>query len=464
MAFFQLHNVSVYDDSKFRKKSRQLDELLKGDFRSVKAELRDAFPNTSGLQERYLPLVSRFAHEMTAGLYTRPVLRKFKRKGIDKAVYQKLSTVYQKSKVDRFLLDVHRSLLCQGTVLIAVLPAGPDRVKLLSFNPWQFYVEPSSPMFADDLAMAKEVKVSVPISSDSWGSVVYGTMCLSNDYAYIEQGGAQVPAFGDSVVNPLGRIPLVAVRMQAPLPGRFECPLNESLLSYAIGLMVSESDTELLVHHQAWGQKVMKNAQMGSMAEELQVGPDRILHLYNMDPQTPGPELQIVQGNPPLAQITGWTESRLRLMCSMFDLAPDAFLKVNTAVTASARAADARDRKEGIDRVKPILVQAEQELASLIADVLNMSGAVQIPSDGLTVDINYSTYDPPVDPLHDAQAMMLQAQMGLVSPVQVVMDRDGLTRQQAIDKIKLNLSELRELGLAQQPGTEPSKAIEQSDD
>ena len=85
----RFNDYSFFDDMKFRDKSRQLDELLRGDFRSVKEELRKAFPNTQGLQERYLPLVSRFAHEMTQGLYTRPVKRKFKAPQLNKDQYNK---------------------------------------------------------------------------------------------------------------------------------------------------------------------------------------------------------------------------------------------------------------------------------------------------------------------------------------------------------------------------------------
>jgi hypothetical protein len=177
-----------------------------------------------------------------------------------------------------------------------------------------------------------------------------------------------------------------------------------------------------------------------------------VLALISMDPTAPPPKLSIVQGQPPLAQITTWNEARLRLLCSMFDLSPDAFLKVNTAVTASARAFDARDREAAKARYEPIFVEAEQELAQLVAAVLNLTEPVKIPED-VGVELRYSSYDPPVDPLHESQATQAGVALGLQSVVDLVAERDGLTRTAARSKVEANLkerAELQTLGAGQQ--------------
>ena len=68
-------DVDVINELRFRNRSRQLDEFLRGDYRSMSEELRKAFPKTQGIQERYVPLVQRFAHEQSSALYARPVVR-----------------------------------------------------------------------------------------------------------------------------------------------------------------------------------------------------------------------------------------------------------------------------------------------------------------------------------------------------------------------------------------------------
>ena len=456
MAFYSMVQTERWDEPKFRRKSQQLDQLLRNDFSSIAAELARVFPHTRGLQERYVPLVHRFAHELS-GLYTKPVVRRFVQSEAPSAdPFRKLQAVYKASHVDQALHQIHRELLVQNTVLVAVLPAGVGRVRLQSFAPWQVDWVVGNPMVADDLQQASVVKLRVPVSVTP-GVVIYGDLVLTRDKICLVKGGQEVPVYGNSVANPFGRIPLVVLRGEAPAPGRWAAPVNEALLVMALALCLSESDTELLVHTQAWGQKVLEGAQTAQQVEELQVGPDKVLALLSMDPGAPAPRLSIVQGQPPLAQITTWNEARLRLLCSMFDLSPDAFLKVNTAVTASARAFDARDRAESKARYEPFFRQAEDELAQLVAAVCNLTEPVKVPED-VTVEVRFSTYDPPVDPLHESQATQAGVALGLESVVDLVAGRDGVSRAAARSKVEANLRERAELA-ALAAGTAPRQAV-----
>ena len=443
MALYSIAQTETWNVLKFQRNSRQLAQLLRNDFSSIAAELARVFPNTKGLQERYVPLVQRYAHELS-GLYAKPVVRRFVQSAAPSAdPFVKLQAVYKASGVDRALHQIHRELLVQNTVVLAVLPAGVGKVRLQAFAPWLVDWTVGDAMAADDVQAAASVKLRVPVSSVG-GVVIYGDLVMTRDEIYKVVGGQRVPVYGNSTRNPFGRIPLVVLRGEDPSPGRWAAPVNEPLLTMALALCVSESDTELLVHTQSWGQKVLEGAQTAQQVEEMQVGPDKVLALISMDPTAPPPKLSIVQGQPPLAQITTWNESRLRLLCSMFDLSPDAFLKVNTAVTASARAFDARDRAESKARYEPIFLQAEQELAQLVADVLNLTEPVQIPPD-VAVEVRYSTYDPPVDPLHESQATQAGVALGLESVVDLVAERDGITRTAARSKVEANLRERAEL-------------------
>lgn len=443
MALFSVAQTESWNVQAFGRRSRQLSQLLRGDFSSIAAELARVFPNTTGLQERYVPLVQRYAHELS-GLYTRPVVRRFVQPAAPSAdPFVKLQAVYRASQVDRVLHQVHRELLVQNTMALAVLPDKLGRVRLQAFAPWLVDWTVGDPLRADDVQAATVIKLRVPVSV-AGNAVIYGDLVMSSEQIYLNRGGQQVPVYGASTRNPFGKIPLIVLRGEDPQPGRWAAPVNEPLLSMALALCISESDTELLVHTQSWGQKVLEGAQTAQQVEEVQVGPDKILALLAMDPSMPAPKLSIVQGQPPLAQISGWNEARLRLLCSMFDLSPDAFLKVNTAVTASARAFDARDREAAKARYEPIFVQAEQELAQLVAAVCNLTDPVKVPED-VAVELRYSSYDPPVDPLHESQATVAEVGLGLQSVVDLVADRDGITRVAARSKVESNLRERAEL-------------------
>jgi hypothetical protein len=442
-SLFSTAQIETWDKRKFVDRSQQLSQLLRGDFSTIAAELARVFPHTDGLQERFVPLVQRYAHELS-GLYVKPVVRRFVQPAAATSdPFVKLQAIYRASKIDRALHLAHRELLIQNTVVLAVFPAGVGRVRVKVLAPWQVDWELGDPAFADDVQAAKSIRLRIPVEVIG-NQVIYGNVVMTQASIYKEVGGLQVPVYGRSTANPFGRIPLIVIRGEDPLPGRPFAPVNEPLLTMQLALCVSESDTELLVHTQAWGQKVLENAGTAQQVEEVQVGPEKLMALVNMDPSGAGPKLSIVQGQPPLAQITTWNESRLRLLCSMFDLSPDAFLKVNTAVTASARAFDARDREESKARYQPVLLEAEQDLAQLIAAVSNLTEPVKIPED-VGVEVRYSTYDPPVDPLHESQALQAELDVGLASVVDRVADRDGITRQAARQKVEANLKERREL-------------------
>ena len=76
MALYSIAQTETWNVQKFQRCSRQLAQLLRNDFSSIEAELARVFPNTRGLQERYVPLVQRYAHELS-GLYAKPVVRRF---------------------------------------------------------------------------------------------------------------------------------------------------------------------------------------------------------------------------------------------------------------------------------------------------------------------------------------------------------------------------------------------------
>jgi len=439
-------SVDVVEETRFRNRSRQLDELLRGDYRSISQELAKTFPRTRGLQERYVPLVQRYAHELSGSLYARPVVRRFGDATLAAPVFQKLRRIYDESRIDEVMLHIHRELLVQQTVIAVPMREASGRFHWHTFAPWQFEVEYDDILHAYELQAAKAIRIKVPMQSEA-GAVVFGEMYLSDSEAWYQTKSGKKPLIGQSFTHDLGRIPAVGIRSELPMPGRFEAPINDAILNAAIALMISESDTELLVHTQAWGQRVLEGAQLGQMVEELQVGPEKVLALYSMDPTAPSPALKIVQGQPPLAQITAWNESRLRLLCSMFDLQPDAFLKNNTSTTATARAADARDRVDASQRYIPIFEAAETEMLRLMASIVNLTDPVQVPED-IGVSLRFAKFLPYADPLHEAQAVQLQMASGTLSPVDYLMARDGLSREGARARIQQNITEIRELGLA----------------
>jgi hypothetical protein len=452
----QLTTVDLWNELEFREKSKQLDEFLRGDFTSIDAELRAAFPRTDGLQRRFIPLVQRYADELS-GLYARPVVRRFLPATMPREVWQKLGEVYDSSHVDHALDQAERFAWTQNTALMVVLPRDLRRVCVHVFAPFQCEPTVGDPMHAGDPSTWQKLEIAVPGQIDAGtGAVVMGRMLLSRTEAWVEVGGRRRGLFDKSGSNPLGRIPVVVVRRVPPAAGRAFAPVHEALLNLHIALCIQESDTELLVHTQAWGQRVIEGAEVGQLTEEIAVGPEKILALTKSDPAgATSPRLTVVQSNPPISQIVSWQEARIRLLCSMLGLSGDAFLRVNTALTASARMFAEQDRRGLRDKIRPVFERAETELARLIAATLNLTEPLQVPVEPLTVDVRWQDNLPAVDPLHDAQALELEIKLGLKSPADIVAERDGIGRTEALAAVKRNLAEAAEVAKIGKPEPEP---------
>lgn len=457
MALFSFGTLNSYNWLEHNRKSRQLAELARGDHASIAAEVAAAFPNSPNMQLRYVPLVPRYTAELT-GLYSRPVQRRFLGQGVSEPIWAKLQEVYQNSNLDAALVQVEEKLWVQNSVYILPIPDGLRRVKLLVLEPWQVEPTIADPLRADTPEGWASVELSLPAQVTA-GQTIYGRAVLSPSEAYREIGGRKVGLYSPDSANPFGAIPLVVLHRTAPAMGSWCAPVNEALLNLAIALCLQESDTELLVHMQSWGQKVIEGAEVGQNIEELAVGADTIMLLEKKDPtSTISPKLTIVQGQPPIAQIVTWQESRIRLFCSMLGISADSFLRVNTSLTASARLFAQQDRQVLRDRVRPLFVRAETELVRLIAAICNLSEPLAIPRN---VDVSVTWQDAvySVDPLHEAQALRDSIALGVTSAADTLAQQEGITRSQALERVKRNLKEAAELAAILTP-SEPAGGAE----
>lgn len=443
MALFSFGTLNSYNWLEHNRKSRQLAELARGDHASIAAEVASAFPNSPNMQLRYVPLVPRYTAELT-GLYSRPVQRRFLGAGVSEPIWAKLQEVYANSNLDAAFVQVEEKLWVQTSVFILPIPDGLRRVKLLVLEPWQLEPKVSDPLRADSPEGWSSVELSLPAQVTA-GQTIYGRAVLSPSEAYREIGGRKVGLYAADSSNPFGQIPLVVVHRTAPAMGSWCAPVNEALLNLAVALCLQESDTELLVHMQSWGQKVIEGAEVGQNVEELAVGADTIMLLEKKDPtSTSSPKLTIVQGQPPISQIVTWQESRIRLFCSMLGISADSFLRVNTSLTASARLFAQQDRQVLRDRVRPLFVRAETELVRLIAAICNLSEPLAIPRN---VDVAVTWQDAvySVDPLHEAQALRDSIALGVTSAADTLAQQEGITRSQALERVRRNLREAAEL-------------------
>lgn len=449
-----LGNLSLWDQIEFQRRSRQLDLLSRGDYSPIKEELQKAYPRTQ-LPVRAIPFVQRYVAELS-GLYSRAVVRRFSPSTLPQPTWQKLQAVYTASKIDRVLDATEQALWVQNSIIGLPIPDGIGKVRLQTFLPWQVEdVQVSDAMRADDPAYWTKLLLTVPVQVAA-GQTIMGRMTLTPTEAWRQVGGAQVGIYSPDGSHPFGKIPVCVAHRVMPDPGRPLAPVNEAVLNLQTALSLQQADNELTIRHCAFPQKVIEGGHTGMLAEEIALGPDKVYVIPRSgDPSAPSPTFRVVQGQVPVAELVSFAEHQIRLYCAMLGLDPSAFLRVNTAVTASARMFAAQDRQVLRDRIKPVLVQYEQDLLTLIAQVLALREPMPLPAD-LSVDVQWMTVDPSPDRQADAQALTAEVALGISSPVDVVAQRDGVGHTEALRTVTRNLEEARSLGLIADPAqTEP---------
>ncbi len=455
LSLFQKNTFDDIDVQAFRDNSRQLDEFMSGDFSSMADELTKAFPNAPSLPERYVLFAQRVAEEI-ATLYDQPPRREFA--GVNRAQRDKLEEIYAASKFDEELKRLQMRLVLQQTMIAQVLPTNSSRkYRLQHYAPHEFEVEPAQGAAWKDLDAAPEVQLLWPIRTID-ERVWYGALTLTRSTATITGGTKPVglyPGFGG--VNPYGRIPLSVLRTVEPRRGRFCGPIAEDVLALNIALNLGASDRESMLHHQAWGQKVLTTAAgemvpSKAMVENIPVGHDRMMVLPSA-----GMDYKIVQGDPKVHAYIASDEHAIKTAATMRDMSPSRFSKANTAQTGAARQADAADREQARKRYAKIFEAFERELLATIGETTRIFGdAVPIPETARLESIHYHAWQPPVDPQAQVQANQATDATGETSPVTRVALKHNIPRDAAIDLMQQHIAEQSEIN--------PSPTMQESTD
>lgn len=454
----QLQQFTLWNVSDQQQQGAELDQLVRLDFSCIPSYLRDTLPNTDA-PLRKIPFVARYAAEL-GGLYQRPVVRRFLTplaSDLPPEAWQKLGVLYDEARADAIMSTVETGLWLQQSFASIVLPYGQS-VQIVPISPWQLLPTVSDAMRASDPSGWSSCDIQIPDRVDpQTGTITYSKITLTATEAWRYTGGKKTGIYSANGSHPFGRIPIVLGHRVVPEIGRPFAPINEPVHNLQIALCLLEAETELVIRHAAWPQKVIVNASVAQMTEQIALGPDKVIALLRSgDPTAPGPDLRVVQGTLPVTELTGWIEGRIKLYCAMLGIDPSAFLRVNTAVTVSARLFADATRRELRDRIRPVLERFERDLARLVAQVANLSGVVALPVEQLQVTIRWQDWSASIDPVADAQGLQQGVALGMRSVVDELAQRDGLSTSAALAKIEANLNESARLGLVTTTIKQPS--------
>ena len=423
---------------------------MRRDFSDFDTELDRIYPRTSSdMIRRTVPWLYRLCREL-ATFYVRPPARVF----IDPAtgeqlppeVLRRIDSIYRGAGVNSAMRTAHEHLIGMGNAVMMVVPVVTDTlrgVRILQPPP-HYQAFSLSNVLSHDERDATEWWVRVPIKKHTaleGGGLNWATAYITRDEAYWIDGPKSVVDNGfffEDKTNPLGRIPVVVLRNSEPGMGEGVFgPAPEDLLHASRSVCFGYTDVGHVARFQGFGQAVVRGVSE-NMAADIQVGPEQIIGLpdneADFDFATPKPDLQGLQNT---------LDAYMRAIIAGNGMNPDTMLK-SAGITALSKIVERADREVERRRQVEAFKRAEQSMYNLIRGWINsLNGAEVMPA--ARVEIEFREPYLPADPLHDAQATQMLIEMGLTSAIEEVAKRNGLTHDEARQRVERYRTEQAEV-------------------
>ena len=446
MHFDAFMRVRRRDEWAIAEDSEQLEQLRTGDFSSLSDELKSVIEHDKPAL-RYFGLVARVCKELAA-LYVREPNRRFI--NLSDVQSEGLESLIRRNRVNRFMQTVSEKLVCHNSQIIAMDPAGPGKVELYCFSPYEFDVFYSDPLrSAGDIRTADRVEIRVPVGSDKQGQVMFGKRVYTSTEAWVEApGGDRRGIFNDDLSHGYGYIPLVGMRREYSPHGYWAPPLPYDILSTAISVCIAMSDCLHIASRQCHGRSILIGNGARTAAKEMPNGVDYITAIESADVNDL--EYKFIQGDPKLDKYIRVIERVVQTFATNRNIRADSLLIVG--LSAIAGQMESHDQEVERRRVERIHEDGEQDFFELLLDTVKMAGNnpqfASFPVPDVRVDFLYVTKAQ--NTLQEAQAAEIRFRQGADSIEEFVARTEGI----AIDEAKTLVNERLE-SVAKRMGLTP---------
>lgn len=414
----------------WRDKMRVLWQYLHRDMRDARVQRQKLYPKTWTTHvQRVVPFIWRVAREMASMKRARTFIDATTGAPLDAGTVKMINEFYRSAGVDAALTAAYGQLVTLNQATVWLFPRGEGDLRALTIAPDQQYVE-----MADTLATHEDDitawNVAVPTRCDTtFDKVEYSTARWTADGVTWSAEFAEnsPPPFGADGVNPFGRIPVVFLAGQDREPGTWWCHVPEDLLDAQRAINHDLTDLGHIARLQGYGQLYAAGLSPGE-ADRIEIGPERMIALSD-----PTARLDYARAQPDLKGYAEQNEQYLRAVISAEGLNPATFLK-SAGITALAKKMEQLDRDA--ERLKYLdeLEKAEQRIYDLMRGFYSFTRGVDVlPAARVLVEFREPVQ--PADPLHDAQAIALYSQLGVVGLVASRARLDGISTEEALERI-----------------------------
>jgi hypothetical protein len=411
----------------WRDKMKVLWQYLHRDMSDARAQRKSLYPETYPSHvQRVVPFVWRVAREMASMKRARTFVEPVTGAPLPEPVTRTIRAIYDEIKVDAAMQAAYGQLVTLNQSTVWLFPRGAS-LRCTTMPPHEQAVELTDPL-AQTEDEVEAWRVVVPVEQDvNLGAIRYATARFTAEsIEWLEPFAAEFPPpFGGT--NPWGRIPVVCLRGGDTDPGAWWCHAPDDLLDAQRAINHDMTDLGHIARLQGYAQMYAAGISPGE-ASELKVGPERLAALSD-----PTARIDFARAQPDLAGYATQNEQYMRAVISAEGMNPATFLK-SAGITALAKKMEQIDRDAERTKYLDELRRGEQRLYDLVRDYINSTrGAEVLPP--ARVEIEFREPVVPADPLHDAQALQLQNELGLVGLVRARARLDGISHEEALARM-----------------------------
>ena len=227
--------------------------------------------------------------------------------------------------------------------------------------------------------------------------------------------------------------PFVMFRKEKPASGLFWAPPDEALLSMAISACVKQMDVDWLLKYQIHAQGVLTGQTLDNAPV---LGPSRLLEFPDRDGS-----LEYVSPSPNMAEFRESWAFELRLAAVAAGMSPSTFEPNSSTRNLGAMQLENYQLKIKRQRVIPAYQAALSKLWESHRMVSNywaqQTGTRKTYDDDIELVVNIAPIPEVFDRFQDTQATIQELNNSMTSPVEVVMRREGVGREEAKRRVGL---------------------------
>jgi hypothetical protein len=348
---------------------------------------------------------------------------------LDPAAVETIRAIYDEARVDAAVQAAYGQLVTLNQATVWLFPHGTqgESLRCLTMPPHEQWVELADPMAQteDDVSAWH---VAIPVAQDverGYTRFAYARI-TSTELGWDDAFAADSPPPFEGP-NLFGSIPVVCMRGGPAELGVWWCEAPDDLLDAQRAINHDQTDQGHIARLQGYSQMYASGLSKGE-AEQLEVGPEKVVGLNDV-----AARLDFARAQPDLKGYAETSEQYMRAVISAEGMNPATFLK-SAGITALAKKMEQIDRDNERTKYLEELERGEQRLFDLIRNYINnQRGAELIPRAKVVVEFREPVT--PADPLHDAQALDLQVQLGLIGKVRARAKADGISMDEALERM-----------------------------